>query len=156
MKKDGKQTIKALQDDSDYVIMNNPLASPKFIREIGKDKYSPIEKDTYTPKVFYEIASRLNSSMLENVKRNENIVFELNIKQFLTDIGANTKNFDYLIKAVKSMQSVLLTWKEGEKGNRRTITVPIISKSIHHENTGKIELYVDIDLARHILSILFA
>jgi plasmid replication initiation protein len=153
MKKDGKQTIKALQDDNDYVIMNNPLASPKFIREIGKDKFSPIEKDTYTPKVFYEIASRLSSAMLENVKRNENIVFELNIKQFLTDIGANTKNFDYLIKTVKSMQSVLLTWKEGEKGNRRTITVPIISKSIHHENTGKIELFVDIDLARHILEV---
>ncbi len=150
-KKDSKETVNNLQSDDNYVVLSNPLASPKFIRTIGKgqNKKELSVNETYTPKVFYEIVSRLTPEHLEGIKRTETIKFDINIKQFLTDIGANSKNYRHLIDSVDALISTNLKWKEGND----TITTPIISKSIHNEKTGKIELYVDSDLAKHILEV---
>ncbi len=68
-----KKHINEFQESSDYVILNNPLASPKFIRLIGKGKEMTIN-DTYTPKIFYEIASQLTPQHLENIQRNQSVV----------------------------------------------------------------------------------
>jgi plasmid replication initiation protein len=150
-KKDSKETVNNLQSDDNYVVLSNPLASPKFIRTIGKgqNKKELSVNETYTPKVFYEIVSRLTPEHLEGIKRTETIKFDINIKQFLADIGANSKNYRHLIDSVDALISTNLKWKEGND----TITTPIISKSIHNEKTGKIELYVDSDLAKHILGV---
>jgi plasmid replication initiation protein len=150
-KKDSKETVNNLQSDDNYIVLSNPLASPKFIRTIGKgqNKKELSVSETYTPKVFYEIVSRLTPEHLEGIKRTETIKFDINIKQFLTEIGANSKNYRHLIDSVDALISTNLKWKEGND----TITTPIISKSIHNEKTGKIELYVDSDLAKHILEV---
>jgi plasmid replication initiation protein len=150
-KKDSKETVNNLQSDDNYIVLSNPLASPKFIRTIGKgqSKKELSVNETYTPKVFYEIVSRLTPEHLEGIKRTETIKFDINIKQFLADIGANSKNYRHLIDSVDALISTNLKWKEGND----TITTPIISKSIHNEKTGKIELYVDSDLAKHILGV---
>lgn len=150
-KKNIKETIKGLQSDEDYILLNNPLSSPKFIRTIGKgqNKKELSINETYTPKVFYEIVSRLKPEHLEGIKRTETVKFDINIKQFLEEIGANIKNYRHLIDSVDALQSTLLKWKEGHE----TITVPIITKSIHNDKTGKIELYVDSDLAKRVLEV---
>ena len=143
-----KKEIKSMQDDEKYIVLNNPLRNPKFIRKIGKGKESIIN-ETYTPKIFYEIVSRLKPEHLEGIKRNESIFFDLQIKDFLEEIGANGKNFKHLIQSVEALQSTILKWKDGDN----VTSVPIISKSIHNEKTGKIELFIDSDLARRILEV---
>ena len=45
-----KKAILEFQNNEDYIILNNPLASPKFIRLIGKGKEMTIN-DVYTPKI---------------------------------------------------------------------------------------------------------
>lgn len=150
-KKSSQEAINGLQKDDDYIVLNNPLASPKFIRTMGKgqNKKEISINETYTPKVFYEIVSRLKPEHLEGIKRTESVKFDINIKQFLEEIGANTKNYRHLIDSVDALQSTLLKWKEGNE----TITVAIITKSIHNDKTGKIELYVDSDLAKRVLEV---
>lgn len=148
MKKSQDEAIKSMQQDENYVVLSNPLASPKFIRMIGKGKELSIN-DTYTPKIFIEIASKLTPEHLEGLNRSQTIKLEIKIKDFLQDIGANVKNYKHLIDSIEIMQSNLLRWKEGDE----VITTAIISKSVHNEKTGKVEIYVDSDIARHILEV---
>lgn len=150
-KKNNKETIKGLQNDDDYVILSNPLASPKFIRTIGKgqNKKEVLVNDTYTPKVFYEIVSRLTPEHLEGIQRTETIKFDIQIKSFLQEIGANDKNYKYLIDSVEILRNTDLKWKDGDEN----FATSIITKSIHNEKTGKIEIYVDSDLAKNILKV---
>ena len=148
MKKSQDEAIKSMQQDENYVVLSNPLASPKFIRMIGKGKELSIN-DTYTPKIFIEIASKLTPEHLEGLNRSQTIKLEIKIKEFLQDIGANIKNYKHLIDSIEIMQSNLLRWREGDE----VITTAIISKSVHNEKTGKVEIYVDSDIARHILEV---
>ncbi|MFC3813295.1 hypothetical protein [Lacihabitans lacunae] len=143
-----KKQIVEIQNNEDYIILNNPLASPKFIRLIGKGKEMTIN-DVYTPKIFYEIASRLTPEHLLNIKRNQSIVFDISIKDFLQSIGANKKNYKHFIESVEIMQSNLLRWKEGDD----IITTAIVTKSIHNPKTGKVEMFIDSDIAKRILEI---
>ena len=148
MKKSQDEAIKSMQQDENYVVLSNPLASPKFIRMIGKGKELSIN-DTYTPKIFIEIASKLTPEHLEGLNRSQTIKLEIKIKEFLQDIGANVKNYKHLIDSIEIMQSNLLRWREGDE----VITTAIISKSVHNEKTGKVEIYVDSDIAKHILEV---
>lgn len=158
-KKDSKETVNNLQSDDNYIVLSNPLASPKFIRAIAKGqrgketiklrKNATANDDIYTPKLFYEIVSKLTPQHLEGIKRTETIMFEIVIKSFLQDIGSNVKNYKHLVDSIDSLIGTTLKWKEGND----TITTPIISKSIHDEKTGKVEIYVDSDLAKHILGV---
>ena len=84
-KKTNSEYIEDLQNNSDVVILNNPIATPTFIRQLSKSKKEEIN-EVYTPKLFYEIASRLKPSDLENLSRNTNIVLTLEIKDFLKSI----------------------------------------------------------------------
>lgn len=143
-----KKEIVDIQNNEDYIILNNPLASPKFIRLIGKGKEMTIT-DIYTPKIFYEIASRLTPEHLFNIQRNQSIVFDIQIKDFLESIGANKKNYKHFIESVEIMQSNLLRWKEGDD----IITTAIVTKSIHNPKTGKVEMFIDSDIAKRILEI---
>ena len=148
MKKSQDEAIKSMQQDENFVVLSNPLASPKFIRMIGKGKELAIN-DTYTPKIFIEIASKLTPEHLEGLNRNQTIKLEIKIKEFLQDIGANVKNYKHLIDSIEIMQSNILKWREGDE----VITTAIINKAIHNERTGKVEIYVDSDIARHILEV---
>jgi len=143
-----KDTVKELQENPNYVILDNPLASPKFVRMIGKGKEIAVN-DIYTPKIFYDIASKLTPEHMIDVQRNQSIVLEINIKDFLEDIGANPKNYKHLIDSIETMQSSLLRWKEGDD----IITTAIVTKSIHNPKTGKIQVFVDSDITKRILEV---
>ena len=148
-KKTNSEYIEDLQNNSDVVILNNPIATPTFIRQLSKSKKAEIN-EVYTPKLFYEIASRLKPSDLENLSRNSNIVLTLEIKDFLKSIQTtNTSGYSYLIDSIKMLQTTLVEWVEG----RETIIVPIISQSVHKHDSGKIDLYISHDLAKQILQV---
>ena len=148
-KKTNSEHIEDLQNNADVVILNNPIATPTFIRQLSKNKKTEIN-EVYTPKLFYEIASRLKPADLENLSRNTNIVLTLEIKEFLKSIQTtNTSGYSYLIDTIKMLQTTLVEWIEG----RETIIVPIISQSVHTHDSGKIDLYISHDLAKKILQV---
>jgi plasmid replication initiation protein len=146
--KNDMETINALQNDSDYVVLSNPLASPKFVRMIGKDKEMTIS-DTYTPKIFYEIVSRLTPENLEGIKENQSIKLDININQFLKDIGANSKNYKHLITSIEALQTILFKWKENGLEHRSTI----INYSIHDPKSGKVQIQIHEKMVKHILEV---
>ncbi|MCP9765651.1 replication initiation protein [Lacihabitans soyangensis] len=143
-----KDTVKELQQNPDYVILNNPLASPKFVRMIGKGKEIAIN-DIYTPKIFYDIASKLTPEHMVDIQRNQSVVLEIHLGDFLESIGANKKNYKHLIDSIETMQSNLLRWKEGDD----IITTSIVTKSIHNPKTGRMEIFVDSDIAKRIIEV---
>ena len=143
-----KDTVKELQQNPDYVILNNPLASPKFVRMIGKGKEIAIN-DIYTPKIFYDIASKLTPEHMIDIQRNQSVVLEIHLGDFLDSIGANKKNYKHLIDSIETMQSNLLRWKEGDD----IITTSIVTKSIHNPKTGRMEIFVDSDIAKRIIEV---
>ncbi|TAE39235.1 MAG: RepB family plasmid replication initiator protein [Runella slithyformis] len=148
-KKTNLEYVEDLQNNAEVVILNNPIATPTFIRQLSKSKKAEIN-EVYTPKLFYEIASRLKPADLENLSRNTNIVLTLEIKDFLKNIQTtNTSGYSYLIDSIKLLQTTLVEWVEG----RETIVVPIISQSVHKHDSGKIDLYISHDLAKHILQV---
>ena len=147
-----QQTIQELQENPDYVILRNPLASPKFIRTMGTKAGTSIEAtDIYTPKLFYEIASRLTPEHLANIKINESVILNLNIKQFLESIGANIKNYKYLIDSVKSLKNCGLEWRDSQEQVETGTNV--ITKYKHFEKEGKIHLFIDSEVVQKILEV---
>lgn len=142
------ETIHFLQNDSDYIILNNPLVSPKFIRMIGKEKEMTIT-DTYTPKIFYEIVSRLTPEDLNGIKENQSIKIDINIPVFLKEIGANGKNYKHLITSIEALQTVLFKWKENDSEHRSSI----INYSIHDSKSGKVQIQIHEKMVRHILEV---
>ena len=63
-KKTSENIIDDLQNNPDYVVLNNPLAVPKFIRKISRGKERTLS-EVYTPKIFFEIVSRLTPMHLD-------------------------------------------------------------------------------------------
>lgn len=147
-----KQTIKELQESPDYVIINNPLASPKFVRAIGSKTGKGVEAtDIYTPKLFYEIASRLKPEHLVDIKINESVILNLNIKEFLESIGANIKNYKYLIDSAKALRECSLDWRDDQE--QADIGTNVITKSRHYPKEGRIDLFIDSDVVKKILEV---
>jgi len=144
-----RKDIEALQQNPEYIIMNNPLASPKFVRAISKSEQKTIT-EVYTPKVFYEIVSRLKPEHLVGIANNQNITIEIVIKDFLRDIGAEkTKNYQHLITSVETLQTTILKWKD-EKGEHRS---PIIAFSTHDHKSSVIQVQVHEKLVKKILEV---
>jgi hypothetical protein len=115
---------------------------------IGKDKEMTIS-DTYTPKIFYEIVSRLTPENLEGIKENQSIKLDININQFLKDIGANSKNYKHLITSIEALQTILFKWKENGLEHRSSI----INYSIHDPKSGKVQVQIHEKMVRHILEV---
>jgi Initiator Replication protein len=151
MKKE-EMSIKSIQNDSNYIILSNPFASPKFIKAISKTENKEITvKDIYSRKLFYEIVSRLKPEHLENIKINENIFFDLEVKEFAFMIGAgNNNNFYTDIKNtaeyLANIRIPFLT-KDG-----KITTVGIVSKTKTDEK-GKLTLFIDSEMAEKMLEI---
>jgi hypothetical protein len=148
MAKKMTKEIVSIQNNTDAIILDNPLASPKFIRLLGKDKQELIS-DTYTPKLFYEIISRLTPEHLQNIVENQNIKLEIKVKQFLNEIGANEKNYKNLIISVKALQTTLLEWKEDNK----FLSTPIITFAEHEPKSGKVDIQIHERLVKRILEV---
>ncbi|WP_019991211.1 replication initiation protein [Rudanella lutea] len=146
---DNRKEIEALQQNPDYIIMNNPLASPKFVRNISKSEQKTIT-EIYTPKVFYEIVSQLKPEHLLGVANNQNITIDIVIKDFLKEIGAEkTRNYQHLITSIETLQTTILKWRD-EKGEHRS---PIVAFSTHDRNSSTIQVQVHEKLVKVILDV---
>ncbi len=146
---DPSLNIELFQNNPDYLIFNNPLANPKFIRRISKNESVSVD-DIYTRKLFIEIASRLKPSHLFGMEQNESVCFTIHIKDFLERIGVtHKKGYNYLIESAEMLQTTLLKWREG----KLEVSTTIISQMIHDEGSGKIQLFIVRDLAQKILEV---
>ena len=151
-KKPQQQVIKELQSSPDYVILNNPLSAPKFIRKISMKK-EVVPSEVYAPKLFYEIISRLKPEHLLGVSKAQNITLKINIKDFLTSVDAgNSKNlYSHIIDCVDRLQVTQVKWTENtlEKGTT------IISYYEHNPKSGEIEVQIHSELAKKVLELTY-
>jgi plasmid replication initiation protein len=151
-KKPQQQVIKELQNSPDYIILNNPLSAPKFIRKISMKK-EVMPSEVYTPKLFYEIISRLKPEHLLGVSKEQNITLKLSIKDFLKSVDAgNSKNlYRHVIDCIDRLQVTQVKWTENalEKGTT------IISYYEHNPQSGEIEVQIHSELAKKVLELTY-
>lgn len=152
--------ILAFQNNPNFVILNNPLANPKFVRAISKtEKKALSAKETYTPKLFFEVASRLQLTDLDKI-RDENgfiddeksIRVEINIREFAKAIGA-TKNNSFIVDLKNTatfLSSIQIPFIDA-KGELTFVGV-VNNKAKFTEN-GNMTLFVDGEMADIILNV---
>ena len=149
MPKSQLAVIDDLQNNPDYVILNNPLSALKFVRKLGKKEQTLTE--VYMPKLFYELVSRLKPEHLVGVSKLENILLTINIKDFLKLVDTtNSKNlYNHVIDCVDRLQTTQVKWAENavEKG------ATIISYYEHHAKSGEIEVQIHSELAKKVLEL---
>ena len=146
------KNIESLQNSSDFVILNNPLASPKFVRRISKTETKAISvKEIYAPKLFFEVASRLKPADLEQIKMTESVAIEINIKQFAEAIGStNSSNF---YTDIRNTAEYLSDLKMSFIGNDGLLTTVGVFNKTKTDEKGKIIVFVDGELAQRILDV---
>lgn len=146
------KNIESLQNSSDFVILNNPLASPKFVRRISKTETKAISvREVYAPKLFFEVASRLKPADLEEIKVTESVAIEINIKKFAEAIGAsNSSNF---YSDIKTTADYLSDLKMSFIGNDGLLTTVGVFNKTKTDEKGKIIVFVDGELAQRILDV---
>lgn len=146
------KNIESLQNSSDFVILNNPLASPKFVRKISKTETKAISvKEIYAPKLFFEVASRLKPADLEQIKVTESVAIEINIKQFAEAIGStNSSNF---YTDIRNTAEYLSDLKMSFVGNDGLLTTVGVFNKTKTDEKGKIIVFVDGELAQRILDV---
>ena len=144
--------IESMQSSSDFVVLNNPLSNPKFIRAISKSDTKTLSvRDVYTRKLFFEIASRLKPEDLQDIKTTESITIEIQVKQFAEEIGATNNNNFYtdLKNTAEYLRSLSIPFI-GNDGLQTT--VGIVTK-VKTDEKGKMILFIDGELAQKILEI---
>lgn len=149
-KKQQSEVIKELQNDRDYIILNNPLAIPKFVRTVGKQGKEVALNEVYTPKIFFEIVSQLTPQHLTDTE-NEYISIDFSIGEFLKAIGTKNTNNDYnhVINCIKEMQKLTVNFE-----NEEHITgFSIIPYFKYEKRSGKIKLDIRRELAQSILQV---
>ena len=146
--------IAEMQANTDVIILDNPLSSPKFVKQLSKadyNKFKPAQTDTYILKIFTELLSRFNEEILQGTTELSQIKVELNIKDFLTQIGVeHNKGYKYVIKAAYNLQDIKLQWKE--KDGKEIISV-IVAVTQHEPKTGKLSLFIPQQLAKRVLDV---
>ena len=147
MPKSQLTVIGDLQNNSDYIILNNLFAIPNFVRLAGKQKKE--RNEIYTPKIFFEIVSQLTPKHLECV--GEYVSVEFNVGDFLTAIASTNSNNDYnhVISCVKKMQQITVEF-ENEKVIAGFSVIPYYK---YEKGDKTMRLDIRKELAQAILSV---
>ena len=106
-KKTTAEVITDLQNNQDYIILNNVFSVPKFVKKVGKLGKERVVTETYTPKIFFEILSQLTPQhLLDAVGGYVSMLFS--VKDFLASIEPTNSNNDYnhVINCIKEMQNI--------------------------------------------------
>ena len=150
MPKSQLAVIDDLQNNPNYIILNNPLSALKFIRKTDKGKEQTLT-EVYLPKLFYEIISRLKPEHLDGISKSENIKLTISIKDFLNSVdAANSKNlYTHVIDCVDRLQTTQIKWTENAVEKAATI----ISYYEHHDKSGEIEVQIHSELAKKVLEL---
>lgn len=150
-KKTQTEVIKDLQNNPDVVILNNPLSAPKLVRKLGKGKEMQLN-EVYTPKLFYDIVSRITPDHLKQFDEGKTTVtINLSIKDFLKSVNAgNSKSlYAHVISCIDLLQTTQVKWSDTEKDYGTTI----ITHYEHHRGTGKIELVLYKELVKKVVEV---
>ena len=152
MPKSQLAVINDLQNNSDYVILNNPLSALKFIRKLTTGKEASLT-EVYMPKLFYEIISLLKPEHLIGISEESNITVKINIKNFLNLIDSgNSKNlYKHIIDCIDNLQATQVKWTENSFEKAATI----IAYYKHHPKSGEIAVQVHSELAKKILELTY-
>jgi hypothetical protein len=152
MKKDEmSNAIAEMQISNDYLILDNAFSSPKFVKQLSKTEYKLAKTDTYTLKLFAELLSRLNYELLENTTKLNQIEIEINIKDFLNDIGVgHNMGYNYVIEASSYLKTLMLQWKEKDGIIKESV---FVSYSEHNPKTGKVSLFIPQQFAKRVLDV---
>ena len=148
-KKSAENIIDDLQNNPDYVVLNNPLAVPKFIRKISRGKERTLS-EVYTPKIFFEIVSRLTPMHLDT-EGGDYVKLDFSISDFLTASGAkNSKNFyRHILDCIDLLQTTQVKWEDTEHNYGMSV-IPFYK---HEKNSGVVEIHVNKELVRTVLAV---
>ncbi len=148
-KKTPENIIDDLQNNPDYVVLNNPLAVPKFIRKISRGKERTLS-EVYTPKIFFEIVSRLTPIHLDT-EGGDYVKIDFSISEFLTASGAkNSKNFyRHILDCIDLLQTTQVKWEDTE----HNYGMSVIPYYKHEKNSGVVEIHVNKELVRTVLAV---
>jgi plasmid replication initiation protein len=150
MPKSQLTVIDDLQNNPDYVILNNPLSALKFVRKLGL-KTEQTLTEVYTPKLFYEIITRLRPEHLVGVSKEQNITLTINVKDFLNsvDTGKSRNLYNHILDCADRLQTTQVKWVE----NACEVGTTIISYYKHHPKTNEIEVQVHSELVKKVLEL---
>ena len=150
MPKSQIKVINDLQNNTDYVIMNNPLSALKFVKNLGVGKEKSLT-EVYTPKLFYDIISRLQPEHLTGVNALQNVNLKISIKDFLdsTETGNSKNLYKHVINCIDSLQGMQVKWTE----NGCDIGVAVIVHYNHDARSGVVDVQVHSELVRKILEL---
>jgi hypothetical protein len=139
-----------LQNNPNYVILNNPLSALKFVRKLGL-KTEQTLTEVYTPKLFYEIITRLTPEHLIGVSNQQNVLLTINIKDFLksVDTGKSRNLYSHILDCVDRLQTTQVKWTE----NGCEVGTTIIVYYKHLAETNEIEVQVHSELVKKVLEL---
>ena len=142
--------IKKLQEDQDYVILDNPFASPRFVKGLGKSEYTVAKTNIYSLKLFTELLSQINENILENTSELNQIKVEINIKDFLDQIDVeHNKGHHYVIETTHYLKKLIIQWTEDGIQKESVF----ISYSEHNPHTGRISIFMPQQFAKRVLKV---
>ncbi len=150
-KKSQSEIIAELQHNSEAVILNNPLSAPKFIRKLGKKTQMSLT-EIYTPKLFYDIISRITPEHLQMFEEGRDVVtLTLNIGEFLksTNTGNSKSLYRHVIDCIDLLQTTQVKWKEGDS----EMGTAIITHYQYFPNQGKIEVVLYKEFVKQVVSV---
>jgi CRISPR-associated protein Cas8b1/Cst1 subtype I-B len=149
MSKSQQEVIADLQNNPDFVILNNIFSTPKFIKKVGKQGKERVVNDIYTPKIFFEIVSQLTPEHLE--RPGDYVTIDFSIGDFLKSIGSMNSNndYNYIINCLEDMQKVSIRFENQEI--RAGFSVLPYYK--YEKRTGMTKLDIRKELAEVVLAV---
>ena len=149
-KKTTAEVITDLQNNQDYIILNNVFSVPKFVKKVGKLGKERVVTETYTPKIFFEILSQLTPQhLLDAVGGYVSMLFS--VKDFLASIEPTNSNNDYnhVINCIKEMQNIGVHFED----KKVIIGFPVITYFKYETGTGIMKLELRRELAEAFLAV---
>jgi hypothetical protein len=149
-KKTSRDVTKETLDNPNFVVVNNPIASAKFVKEknddtleVRADKPDRAVISLYQYKLFYDVLSRVRHADIEN----GDAWVELNIRDFVDSI--EVKPYKHLYKHLKEATGEMVTTLMeivNEDGDE--IQFGVFSKAIHQKGDGRIRIRIDEELVK--------
>jgi Initiator Replication protein len=148
--KDKKSITQETLDNPNFVVVNNPIASAKFVKErnddtleVRADKPDRAVISLYQYKLFYDVLSKVKHADIEN----GDAWVELNIRDFVDSI--DVKPYKHLYKHLKEATGEMVTTLMeivNEDGDE--IQFGVFSKAIHQKGDGRIRIRIDEELVK--------
>ena len=145
--KDPEKTLRQLREDPEQVVLANSQSLMRIVRPAGRRAVEEV-REVYPSKLLYEFASRLSEKHFQERLERDGVYMEIRIRDFLLSIGANPKNYNYLVEAVDTLQKTQVQWYE----DKTFISVAFVYRYDHNPGTGTIGVYLSPAFCERLLS----